>query len=148
VSDLGQLDLEARLTRLETMDRAALIAAWSKCYGAPPPPKTSKQLMIKAIAHRWQEEALGGLSPNARKALHKIACGGSGSSMPSLTPIAPVKPGTRFMREWRGRRIEVTVDTGGKFLWEGGTYPSLSTIAREVTNTRRNGPAFFGLREG
>jgi hypothetical protein len=130
------------------MDRAALTDAWSECYRAPPPPKTSKQLMIKAIAYRWQEEALGGLSANARRALHKIACGGSGSSMPSLAPIAPVKPGTRFMREWRGRRIEVTVDGGGKFLWEGSTYLSLSAIAREVTNTRRNGPAFFGLREG
>jgi hypothetical protein len=148
VSDRGQLDLEARLTRLETMDRAARTDAGSKCYGTPPPPKTSKQLMIKAIAYRWQEEALGGLSPNARRALHKIACGGSGGSRPSLAPIASIKPGTRFMREWRGRRIEVTVDCGGKFLWEGGTYPSLSAIAREVTNPRRNGPAFFGLREG
>ena len=99
VSDLGELGLEERLTRLENMDRATLADARLECYRAPPPPKTSKQLMIKAIAYRWQENAIGGLSANARRALHKIACGRSGDSMRSLAPIASIKPGTRFMRE-------------------------------------------------
>jgi len=33
------------------------------------------------------------------------------------------------------------------FRWNGGNYASLSEIARTITGTRWNGPAFFGLRE-
>jgi len=32
--------------------------------------------------------------------------------------------------------------------WGGRRYRSLSAVARAITGTRRNGPAFFGLREG
>ena len=132
---------------LETMDRMELIEAWTECYDNAPPPKTSQQLMIKAIAYRWQEEVFGGLSIAAKRASHKIACGGSSSLGRTLASVASVKPGTRFVREYQGRHIEVTADTDGRFIWEGETYPSLSAIARQVTRTRRNGPAFFGLRE-
>ena len=31
--------------------------------------------------------------------------------------------------------------------WKGRRYASLSAVARAITGTRRNGPAFFGLRE-
>jgi hypothetical protein len=41
--------------------------------------------------------------------------------------------------------VEVT-ETG--YLWRGRCWASLSSIAREITGTRRNGPAFFGLRDG
>ena len=34
----------------------------------------------------------------------------------------------------------------GGFLWNGASYPSLSTIARLITGTSWNGPRFFGLR--
>lgn len=140
--------IEARLARLGTMDRAELTEAWIECYGNPPPPKTSQKLMIKAIAYRWQEEAFGDLSVAARRALHKIACGGASSSARALATVKSIKPGTRFVRDYHGRHIEVTASADGRFMWEGKSYPSLSAIARKVTNTRRNGPAFFGLREG
>jgi hypothetical protein len=32
------------------------------------------------------------------------------------------------------------------FAW-GGSYKSLSKVARAITGTRWNGPRFFGLRE-
>jgi hypothetical protein len=41
--------------------------------------------------------------------------------------------------------VHVT-ETG--YLWRGRSYASLSAIAREITGTRRSGPAFFGLRDG
>lgn len=138
--------IEARLARLDTLDRAGLTQAWTTCFGDMPPPKTSRQLMIKAIAYRWQEQAYGGLSARTRKVLSKIADTREGP-VPSLGPVTQIKTGTRFVREWHGRLIEVSVEGDGTFLWEGRSYASLSAIARKVTNTRRNGPAFFGLRE-
>ena len=34
------------------------------------------------------------------------------------------------------------------FQHQGKVYGSLSHVAREITGTRWNGPAFFGLRQG
>ena len=56
-------------------------------------------------------------------------------------PIA----GTRLIRQWQGVEHCVTVLDDG-FEYEGARYRSLSAIARAITGTRWNGPAFFGLR--
>lgn len=55
-----------------------------------------------------------------------------------------MKAGTRLLRSWNGRSIEVNVtDTG--FEHDGRSFKSLSKIAREVTGTAWSGPRFFGL---
>ena len=41
----------------------------------------------------------------------------------------------------------VTVGADG-FSYRGQRYRSLSQMARRITGTRWNGPAFFGLRPG
>ena len=55
-----------------------------------------------------------------------------------------IKPGTKLIREWKGRVHEVIVldDT---YIWSGKPYRSLSQIARAITGTRWSGPRFFGL---
>ncbi len=54
--------------------------------------------------------------------------------------------GTRLVREWNGTRYEVTVVRGG-YEFDGRRYRSLTAIVKEITGTKWNGPAFFGLRE-
>jgi hypothetical protein len=56
-------------------------------------------------------------------------------------------PGTQLIRIWKGDPHEVRVTETG-YLWRGRSWASLSVIAREITGARRNGPAFFGLRDG
>jgi hypothetical protein len=142
-----QKRVKTRLVELEQMDRAALIETWTNCYGSPPPNRVSRPLLIKAVAYKLQEKAFGGLSANARKALEKIGSGGALKSTTPLVKSSHIKPGTRFIREWHGQLIEVLVDEAGKFVWNEKAYPSLTAIASKVTNTKRNGPAFFCLRE-
>ena len=55
-------------------------------------------------------------------------------------PIA----GSLLTREWKGRTILVEVLRKG-FRYENRFFSSLSAIATEVTGTRWNGMAFFGL---
>ena len=55
-------------------------------------------------------------------------------------------PGARLIRTWQEQRHEVLV-TEADYLWRDRSWVSLSAIAREITGTRRNGPAFFGLRQ-
>jgi hypothetical protein len=52
--------------------------------------------------------------------------------------------GALLSREWRGRSVLVEVLAEG-FRYENRHYSSLSAIATEVTGTRWNGLAFFGL---
>ena len=53
--------------------------------------------------------------------------------------------GTRLIREWKGIEHTATVLDDG-YEYQGRRYKSLSVIARAITDTRWNGPAFFGLR--
>ena len=39
----------------------------------------------------------------------------------------------------------MTVGPNG-FVWQGQTFPSLTTVARAIPGTAWNGPRFFGLR--
>lgn len=104
--------------------------------------------MIQAIAYRLQEKAFGGLSSVS----HAKITGARGAKRIERTRIdRSVKMGTRFIREWQGRTVEVVADGSGGYLYRSRTYKSLSAIAREITGTRWSGPAFFGLtaaREG
>ena len=52
--------------------------------------------------------------------------------------------GTMLRRSWKGRTILVEV-LANEFRYENRQYPSLSNIAFEITGTRWNGFAFFGL---
>jgi hypothetical protein len=53
-------DLGTALTGLERASRHRLAEHWAEYFGAPPPPRTSRSLMIRAVAYKMQERALGG----------------------------------------------------------------------------------------
>lgn len=75
--------------------------------------------------------------------LVRVAAGENPAASPRLAKTA-MRPGTRLLREWRGRTIAVLVEEDA-FLWEERRYGSLSEIAREVTGAHWSGPRFFGL---
>jgi hypothetical protein len=142
-------DLEARLARLEALSRDDLAQAWTKVFGTPAPHKASRELLIKAVAHHLQCRLHGDLKPAKRKLLLRIAPAvGTGTEVRlACAPPPAIKPGTRLIRAYRGETHEVVIAADGRFEWRGQRYRSLSHVAREITGCRRNGPAFFGLRE-
>jgi hypothetical protein len=95
------------------------------------------------LAQKLQERRYGGLPAVVRRELARIAAGDQPTGVRPLTKKS-IKPGTRLLREWQGRSIQVVVAEDG-FLWENRRYRSLSEIAREVTGVRWSGPRFFGL---
>ena len=100
--------------------------------------------MVSRLAYRIQDLAYGGLSEETQAQLREIAEGHEQASKRSNKngPVA----GTRLVREWNGERHEVTVTRDG-YEYRGRPYKSLSAVARTITGTRWNGPAFFGLRK-
>jgi hypothetical protein len=67
------------------------------------------------------------------------------SASPSRRSNA-LQPGTRLVREWRGKTYEVMVENDG-FLFREQHFGSLSEIASLITGTRWSGPRFFGLNQ-
>jgi hypothetical protein len=134
------------LSRLPKLDIRELREEWCRLYKADASPHLSRELLIRAVAYRMQEVALGGLRPEPLRQLRQIAMElkQTGEAAKRFRPR--LKPGTRLMREWQGRTYEVVVLDNG-FSWQGTQYRSLSAIARKITGTAWSGPLFFGLRQ-
>ena len=141
--------IAAQLARLDALDRDGLAAEWVAAFKVPAPRKAGREFLLKAMAHRVQVAATRDVRPAVRRALLHIGrASRDGAAAPELPPEAPtLKPGARLIRAWRGQTHEVTVSPDGRFAWQGRRYRSLSLIASSITGTRRNGPAFFGLRD-
>ena len=133
--------IEAEIDRIWSLGLDALRAEWRATFGALPPSGLSKDIIGRMIAYRMQEEAFGGLGRNTRKHLDSLA---RGERHAAARLNRRLKPGTALIREYQGERHTVTVVPGG-FVWQGTTYPSLSTIARAITGTSWNGPRFFNI---
>ena len=123
---------------LERMDLQALRFIWAKHFGDPPKMR-SPELMRLMLAWRMQAAVFGGLDAATRRRLRQ------GRRAASLRDDS-LGQGARIVRDWRGTDPVVETVDGG-FRWQGRTYPSLSAVAFAITGVKRNGPAFFGLRE-
>ena len=107
-------------------------------------PDLPRALLQRILAYRIQADAAGDLDPTTIKLLDRLGRGEI-SEIP-LPELRAVKPGTLLVREWEGTLQRVVVLESG-FAWNGGTYESLSKVARAITGTNWNGPRFFGLRD-
>jgi hypothetical protein len=140
---LNARKLANELAGLPALDRGVLIEKWRTLYGTEPPSGIGKNFLIHAIAHRMQEEVLGGPRPASRRFLEKAA----EDNVPRQQDMLPIsiKSGTRLLREWHGVTYEVIVMEDG-VQCNGKRYRSLSEVARAITGTRWSGPLFFGLK--
>ena len=136
---------------LYEMDRQQLRERWWELTGKAAP-NYNREYLIKRLAYRIQEIAYGGLSEHA-KTMMTTVLQEAGYDEQTVEPsrgqgkrtALPVV-GTRLVREWNGERYEVTVTEHG-YEFGGRCYQSLSAIAKLITGTQWNGPAFFGLRK-
>jgi hypothetical protein len=157
--------LEIDLARLPKLTNAELRALWAEHFRGKPPP--SRNLLIREIAWRTQEQRDGGFDAETRRLLKAamraataagprskpreddVAADGSESRKrhrrkPTTSPKLPAA--ARLVREWGGVRHEVTVvEDGRAYRYRDRTFKSLTAVAREITGTHRSGPMFFGL---
>jgi hypothetical protein len=135
----------AALSRLPTLDIGELRQQWRGLYKTQAPPNLSRELLLRAVAYRMQEVALGGLRPTRQRQFRQMAQRFKQTGAAYTLPRPELEPGTRLMREWRGRTYDVVVLDDG-FSWQNTRYRSLSAIARKITGTAWSGPLFFGLK--
>ncbi len=125
---------------IETMDRAALIAAWTSLFRTPVPKGLSQSFLRRFIAFEVQARLRGGLPRGFTSDLEKRVAAKAGRAVPTL------KPGGRLLREWNGTTHTVEVIEAG-YRWNRKTYSSLSAVARAITGARWSGPRFFKMIE-
>jgi len=138
-------NLAGELARLPALDRDELLEWWKQVYGSEPPARISKQLLVRAIAYKMQENVLGGLKPATKRFLAKVVEDNAMGKQFSASPVTVIKPGTRLIREWHGVTYEVEITENG-ILFKGKHHRSLSEVARLITGVKWSGPLFFGLK--
>ena len=133
------------LLRLPKLGLGELRQQWRVLYKAEASPSLSRELLLRAVAYRMQEVALGGLRLQRQRQLHQFAQQLNESQEARIRPRPELKPGTRLVREWQGRTYDVLVLDDG-FSWHGTSYRSLSALAGKITGTAWSGPLFFGVK--
>ena len=138
---VGPEELGHELSRLRQEGRDSLVRRWTGLYGTAPPPRTSRSLLMRAVAYKLQEQVYGGLPASIRRML-------LGTPRVGAPPkrSRQASAGTVLLREWRGKTHRVTIETKG-VLYQGRLYRSLSQVARTITGCRWSGPALFGLKK-
>jgi hypothetical protein len=153
---LADVQLEREIAALGDLCRGELAERWLAIYGTEPPKGARRPLLERAIAWHLQADAIGRLTPNAKRALdhavreeqrRRADTGDTAESIKDKPdskrrPLPPV--GARMIREWGGKTHVVEMVEGG-YLWNGAVHASLSAIARSITGARWSGPRFFGL---
>jgi Protein of unknown function (DUF2924) len=134
-------ELAHEIRQLPTIELTALRQKWAALFGFDPSPRLGRVLMVRAIAYRLQERALGGLKPSAQRILDRVS---DGPQKKFLKRRASA--GTVLIREWHGVKHRVTV-LDHDVVYRGRRYKSLSEVARAITGTHWSGPVFFGLKQ-
>ena len=140
------MDIGDLLKALPEMNRTALCKQWQERFNKPAPAGVRKELLVRMLAYRIQEQAYGGLSAKSRRRLDEMAAAMSTNDpKAAIANIVETRSGTQLIRSWRGKTHTVIVQDAG-YQYEGRRYRSLSEIARHITGTQWSGPLFFGLK--
>lgn len=132
--------------KLKELSKEELLIKWFDIFQMPAPDHLSKPYLIKNIA--WQME-FGGLPTQVQKQIDSLVEKYAKTKSVSTNDIKKLQKfevtiGTKFIREFKGKKHEVTALDKG-FSYNEKTYKSLSAIANEITGTRWNGKKFFGV---
>jgi len=91
------------LARLPELDLGELRQQWRALYKSEASPHLSRELLVRAVAYRMQEIAVGGLRPGQQRQLRQFARQLKENREERIRARPELKPGTRLVREWQGR---------------------------------------------
>lgn len=135
------LDIAVEIARLESLAIDQLREEWRRLHQTPPPRRLSRDILLRGITYKMQENAFGGMS----KAILRKLQPSKASPVKRRQPRPSFKPGTRLLREWHGVTHSVVILADG-VEWRGKRYRSLSVVARQITGAHWSGPRFFDLK--
>ena len=153
--------IAVQVQALQKMTVAELRVEWEKVFGEPTKQR-HRVYLWKRLARKFQVDQQPKLTPEDeakvaeyRELIRQLPPdrwfpGKQSRKAKTKKPVDDRRtppPGSVISREYKGEEIVVKVLNHG-FEYEDQVFRSLSAIAKEITGTTWNGPAFFGLRKG
>ena len=143
--------VEDEIAHLRGLDLKGLRSRWQTVFQRSAPAHLTRYLLFAVIAYRIQVDRYGDLDHATRQLLERTDSREARPAMSARLASFDQKrteltPGTVLVREWDRQAQRVMVMADG-FAWNGQTYDSLSKVAFAITDTKWNGPRFFGLRD-
>lgn len=124
------------------LELSELRKRWEEVWGMQPHKGIGRTMLEKSLDYKNE----GGLTPEQKERLEQLIKQYKRNPRSFDERCVALKPGTRLIRSWKGKRHAVTVKADG-FDYQGQHYTSLSQIANDITNSRWNGRVFFGLKK-
>jgi hypothetical protein len=137
-------ELDRKLAELPSMSPAQLRALWRECWRGLAP-EIGPDLLRRGIASKLQSRVHGDLPTSVRRSI-ELAAERLRKGEEVMSRFQSLRPGSRLVREWRGRTYHVIVLDDG-FEHDGRRYTSLTQIASAITGTHWSGPVFFGVNK-
>ena len=134
----GNKDMGIDIAALDTAGRDELLEHSRSLIGRPPPKHISRSLLIQIIAFELPSKQHRGFSKRLSQRLKRAAL------RDVMRPA--FKPGSSFVREYRGKTHVVEVGEDGCFAWNAQRFKSLSHTARAITGYNVSGFKFFGVK--
>lgn len=134
--------MHMRVTDIKKLPINKLRSRWAEAWGYEPHIRLGRIMMEKSLLYKLQTPQL---TPEQHTRLDKLVAEYKCNPACFNNRVSALKPGTRLVRVYNGKRHSVIVQTNG-FEYEGKTYSSLSKIANDITRSRWNGWLFFGLK--
>ena len=138
--------MKAKIAQIEDMKYPELCAMFAELFDGAVCPTNTRTLRNRLI-YKVQEMHLGGLSQGDLQLLIEISGqrgikidGGPSAKSPTTSVI-------HYIREWKGKKYDVTEVSESCYVLDGAQYKSLSAVARAITGTRWNGKLFFGVKK-
>lgn len=123
-----------RRASVPNLRQPAMGKLWRQLFKKGPPPETRKDLMLRLIGHRLQEQEFGGLSDAGYRRLRQLATTSQADPDTVVSNRPPIKPGTSLVRRWKEQVHVVEVEAQG-YEYRGAGYENLSEIAGLITGT-------------
>lgn len=135
--------MKSKITKVENMAYPELCAMFAELFNGAACPTNTRTLRNRLI-YKVQEMHLGGITTSDMQLLMSlIENDGTPQKQSSATPEATSV--IHYVREWKGKKYDVTEVSEKCYELDGKQYKSLSAVARAITGTRWNGKLFFGV---
>jgi Protein of unknown function (DUF2924) len=102
--------IASQLSFLSHLHKPALSELWQQLFKTDPPLRMRKELMLQFVAYRMQEQEFGALSDSSLRRLRELANAIEANSNVHVSQT--IKPGTRFIRQWKDQVYIVNVEEG------------------------------------
>ena len=138
--------MKDEIAKLKLLSKKEIDVIYFNLFGCSAPKGYTKSYLIKEIV--WQEK-YNKLPADLQNRINKLVNEYEKTKSVNLKKVRKfeVTNGTKFIREYKGEKYEVTAIENG-FKYKEKTYKTLSAVANVITGTHWNGKKFFGVANG